>query len=102
MVVLLIVRDGAGSKWEGIQYEQLTEKQSRGMKELTDYIPLLTFLKVEKTKHENFNFVHLLSLSGTHISKSIRCMQILYIPNNCSTTGHLPSSDLGWHMSYDW
>ena len=49
---------------------------------------LLTFSKVEKTKHENFDFVHLLSLffffSIKHNSKTIRCMQILSIPNDCS------------------
>ena len=28
--------------------------------------------------------------SVTHNSKTIRCMQILYIPNDCSATEHLP------------
>ena len=44
-----------------------------------------TFSKVEKTKHENFDFVHLLSSSFIkHNSKTIRCVQILNIPNDCS------------------
>ena len=56
----------------------------------------LTFNKAEKTKRENVNFVHLLSFfflsssSVTHNSKTTRCMQILYIPNDCSATEHLP------------
>ena len=49
---------------------------------------LLTFSKVEKTKHENFDFVHLLSSSFfffiKHNSKTIWCVQILNIPNDCS------------------
>ena len=55
----------------------------------------LTFSKVEKTKHENFDFVHLLSSSSSffffffffsikHNSKTIQCVQILRIPNDCS------------------
>ena len=55
----------------------------------------LTFSKVEKNKHENFDFVHLLSfffflLSFSfikHNSKTIRCVQILNIPNDCSADG---------------
>ena len=30
------------------------------------------------------------SSSDKHSSKTILCMRILYIPNDCSTTGHLP------------
>ena len=56
----------------------------------------LTFSKVEKTKHENFDFVHLLSSSSffffffffffsiKHNSNTIRCVQTLSIPNDCS------------------
>ena len=58
----------------------------------------LTFSKVEKTKHENFDFVHLLSSSSSfffffffffikHNSKTIQCVQILNIPNDCSAHG---------------
>ena len=58
----------------------------------------LTFNKAEKTKREKVNFVHLLSSSSfflllssvMHNSKTIRCMQILYIPNDFSATEHLP------------
>ena len=52
----------------------------------------LTFNKAEKTKHKKVNFVHLLSFffSDKHSSKAIRRERILYIPNNFSTTGHLP------------
>ena len=57
---------------------------------------LINFSKVEKTKHENFDFVHLLSssfffflvssffFSIRHNSKTIRCLKILCIPNDCS------------------
>ena len=39
----------------------------------------------------SFFFFFLLLLSSvTHNSKTIRCMQILYIPNDCSATEHLP------------
>ena len=41
-----------------------------------------------------FFFCFFFSSTGTHIyscsSKTICCMQILYLPNDCSTTGHLP------------
>ena len=54
----------------------------------------LTFSKVEKTKHENFDFVHILSSSFFFLlsfikynSKTIRCVQILNIPNDCSANG---------------
>ena len=30
------------------------------------------------------------SFSDKHNSKTIQCMRILYLPNDCSTTGHLP------------
>ena len=55
-------------------------------------------LKVENTKAESFNFVHLLSLFlMTYNLRTIRCMKILYIPNDCSATGDLNSiSGLGW------
>ena len=54
-----------------------------------------TFNKVEKTKHGKVDCVHLLSspssfFSDNHSSETIRCMRIIYIPNYCSTTGHLP------------
>ena len=49
----------------------------------------LTFSKVDKTKHENFDFVHLSSsffffFSIKHNSKTILCVQILSIANDCS------------------
>ena len=50
----------------------------------------LTFSKVEKTKHENFDLVHLsfffffFFIKHTCNSKLIRCVQILRIPNDCS------------------
>ena len=34
-------------------------------------------------------------LSSSHNSKSIVCMRILHVPNDCSTTGHLPFLVLG-------
>ena len=46
-------------------------------------------------------FIFFLS-SVMHNSKTIRCIQILYIPNDCSTTGHLPFPDMGRHTSYYW
>ena len=50
---------------------------------------LLTFSKVEKTKHENFSFVHLLSFFFFSIklySKTIQFVKILNIPNGWSFT----------------
>ena len=51
----------------------------------------LTFSKVKKTKHENFDFVHLLSSSFfflvsfiKHNSKTIQYVQILRKANDCS------------------
>ena len=47
----------------------------------------LTFNKVKKTKHENFDFVHLLLSSSSfikHNSKTIRCVRLLRIPNDWS------------------
>ena len=48
----------------------------------------LTFNTLEKTKHKNLNFIHLFSSScfflARHNSKSIWCMRILNIPNDCS------------------
>ena len=35
-------------------------------------------------------FIFFLSSSVTHNSKTIRCMPILYIPNDCSATEQLP------------
>ena len=61
---------------------------------------LPTFSKVEKTKLENFNFVQLLSFSSSalffcrHNSKSILCLQILNLPNDCSA--NLLHSYLFW------
>ena len=46
----------------------------------------LTFNKVEKTKNENFDF---LFFFGRHDSKSIQCMGILNIPNDCSATHYI-------------
>ena len=43
-----------------------------------------------KTKREYFSFVHFLSFFNERNSKTIWCKQIIYIPNNCSATGHLP------------
>ena len=62
----------------------------------------LTFNKVEKNKHKNFYFVHLLFLSAffvcfflaRHNSKDIRFTGILNIPNNCSA--NLLLSYLSW------
>ena len=61
-------------------------------KKLSGYIPLLFFLKVEETKRENCDFVHFLPLfySVMHNLKTVRCTQILYIPNGCSDVGNLP------------
>ena len=50
---------------------------------------LLTFIKVEKIKRENFSFVQLLSFFKKHNLKTTRCMRILYIPNDCSFTGQV-------------
>ena len=47
----------------------------------------LTFNKVEKTKNENFNFVHLVSSVDQHNLATIRCMQILYIPRTALLLG---------------
>ena len=47
-------------------------------------IVLLTSIKFEKIKHENFDFVHFLSSFSAHNSKIIQYMQILKIPNDCS------------------
>ena len=45
---------------------------------------LLTFNRVEKTKHKNFNFVHIfLFFIHRRNSKSVCCVRILNIPNNC-------------------
>ena len=48
----------------------------------------LTFSKVKKTKLEKFDFLHLLSSPSffiKHNSKTIRCVQILRTPNDCSS-----------------
>ena len=48
-------------------------------------------------------FIFILSSSSaTHNSKTTRCMQILYIPNDCSATEHLPFLVWGRRTSYDW
>ena len=58
---------------------------------------------MEKAKGENLNFVHLSfflpSTSLMHNLKTIRHMQILYIPNDCSAHGDLPF--LVWSYVYD-
>ena len=36
------------------------------------------------------SFLSSFSFSDKHSSKTIRCVRIVYIPNDCSTTGHLP------------
>ena len=51
---------------------------------------MLNFLKLKKTNSENCDFADLLSLFDQHNLKTIWCMQLLYIPNNCSATAHLP------------
>ena len=75
--------DRAGLKWPPIQrvYEQLSKNEVKEIKNLqatslynsnaisTPNVPL-TFNKSEKTKHENFNFVHLLS-SSTGIAQKV-------------------------------
>ena len=45
----------------------------------------LTFIKVKITEHENLYFVHF-SLLTTHNLKIIRCMRLLCMPNDFSTT----------------
>ena len=82
----------ASSKWPPVHkvQEQLAENEAEGCKTLTDYILcyssakstlafLLTSIRLEKTKHENFNFAHLLSSSfflPTCNLKTIWCMLI--------------------------
>ena len=46
----------------------------------------LTSIRLEKTKHKNFDFVHLLSffLFIKYNWKPLLCMRILNIPNDCS------------------
>ena len=39
--------------------------------------------------HKNLHFVHFLSIFDKLYSKTIVCMQILHIPNDCSANGHL-------------
>ena len=61
------------------------------------YIPL-SFLQVEKTKRESFNNVDLLpyfvlfsfSFFVMYNSKTIQCIWIIHVPNDCSATGILP------------
>ena len=60
----------------------------------TLYVPL-TFRKVKKSKRENFTsvtgfFFLVFPLFVMHHSKTLLCMQILYMQNDCSATGHLP------------
>ena len=60
---------------------------------------LLTFNKVQKTKLENFDFLHLLSslfFLARHNSKSIWSLQILNIPNDC--LANLLHSSLFWAL----
>ena len=79
------------------------ENEANECKILINYIPwlsiakstarvLLTFIAFEKTTRENFDFVHLLSSSFTKElnSKTIACMPIVNIPNECSATLHPP------------
>ena len=66
--------------------KQRSSKRLQTNAKSTLKIPL-TFNKVEKTKLEDFNFVHLFSSSfffARHNPKSIQCIQILNIPNNWS------------------
>ena len=58
------------------------ENEAEECREFTDYIPLLfakstlyvslTFLKIEKTKCENFSFVHLSSFFPMHNLKTCK------------------------------
>ena len=63
----------------------------------------LTFNRVKKTKHKNFNFVLFLSspfFFARHNSKCKQCMQISNIPNNCAA--NLLHSYLFWASCELW
>ena len=67
-------------------------------------VPLI-FLKIEKNKHEIFNFVHLsssffLSFLPTHNLKSVRCTQTLH--TKWLLYYKASFSGLGQRKSYDW
>ena len=91
-----------------IMYRRSSQKnEAEERKKLTEYISLLliakstlktplTFIKVDKTKHENFDLVYLLSssfffcfFSVKHNSKTIWFVKILNIPN-------------GWYFTVDY
>ena len=102
------VKDRAGSKWPPVhvhvRYRSISQKnKAEEFKRITNYflcysnakstlLVLLTFNKVKKPNHQTFDFVYLLlfllsfflSSSPGITQKSIRCMRILNIPNNCS------------------
>ena len=51
----------------------------------------LTFSKFKKVMCKiSILFTFFLSFSDKLNSKTIVCMRILYVPNDCSATGHLP------------
>ena len=52
---------------------------------------LLAFIKVKKTKPQiSILFSFFFSFSDQHVLKTIWCIWILYVPNDCSMTRHLP------------
>ena len=68
----------------------------------TLWIPL-TFLKSRKPKVKISIFKSCFSFFFvTHNSKTIRCMQILYLPSDYSATGGSSFSGLWWWMTYAW
>ena len=86
-----------------IKYRSSSIKnEANEFKKLTDYVPLLFFCSIHSINSANlsqswenqtwkFELCLLFSSSFiTHNSRTIQCMQILYIPNDFSATGHFP------------
>ena len=71
----------------------------------TPLIPL-TFIKLERTKHGNSNFLHPLSFSlflfAMHNSKSVLCMRIQKIPKKNALLMEIIPTCLELRVSYDW
>ena len=82
LVTLALKRDSASKRSGGYSRQYGTSLCFSNVKS-TPEVPL-TFNKVEKTKLENFDFVHLSSFFfHRHSPKSIRSLRILNIPNGC-------------------
>ena len=100
-----LVKDGAGEALRNTKQRSSKTLQTTSVRQSnanSTLKPPLTFNEVEKTKHENFDFVCFFFVHfARHNSKSIRCMRVLKCPTTVLLTYYIPIC-FEFRVSYEW